>query len=169
MKNLEAKFLTYSALLLALGVLFPFSFHQFGIAGRIFLPMHIPVLIAGFLVGPASGALVGALSPFLSSLLTGMPPLPLTILMIPELLTYGLLAGLLYQKLRLNLWLSLLGAMVGGRAVWVLMACLVSSVLGIRARPLPVALAALAMGWPGIVVQLIFIPPLMRKLRGVKR
>jgi len=169
MRHLEAKFLTHSAQLLALGVLFPLAFHQFGIAGRIFLPMHIPVLIAGFLVGPASGALVGALSPFLSSLLTGMPPLPLTILMIPELLTYGLLAGLLYQKLRLNLWLSLLGAMMGGRTVWMLMACLISPVLGIRVRPLPLALAALATGWPGMIIQIIFIPPLVEKLRGVKR
>ena len=132
--------------------------------------MHIPVLIAGFLVGPASGALVGALSPPLSSLLTGMPPLPLTALMVPELSTYGLLSGLLYQKLRLNLWLSLLGAMLGGRIVWTLMACLVASpLLGIKARPLSVALAALAAGWPGMVIQIIFIPSLVEKLKGAKR
>ncbi len=165
MKSFEAKSLAYSALLLALGVLFPFFFHQFGIAGRIFLPMHIPVLIAGFLVGPTSGALVGGLSPLLSSLLTGMPPLPLTALMIPELFIYGLLSGFFYRILRLNLWLSLLGAMLGGRAVWVLIACLISPLLGIRARPLPLALAALGTGWPGMILQLVFIPPIVRRLR----
>ncbi len=170
MRHLEAKFLTHSALLLALGVLFPLSFHQFGMAGRIFLPMHIPVLIAGLLVGPASGALVGALSPSLSFLLTGMPPLPLTALMIPELLSYGLLTGFLYCQLKLNLWVSLIGAMLGGRIIWVLMACLVSSpLLGIRIRPLPIALAALVAGWPGMIIQIIFIPPLVEKLKGARR
>ena len=165
MKSINTKFLTHSALLLALGVLFPFFFHQYGIAGRIFLPMHIPVLIAGFLVGPASGGLVGALSPILSSLLTGMPTLPLTILMVPELLTYGILAGLLYQKLRVNLWLSLLGAMGGGRIIWTMMAVLISPILGIRARTLPVALAALAASWPGMIIQLIFIPSLVERVK----
>ena len=35
------------------------GFHAFGMAGRIFLPMHLPVLLAGFLVGPLAGVLAG--------------------------------------------------------------------------------------------------------------
>ncbi|RKY70366.1 MAG: ECF transporter S component, partial [Candidatus Latescibacterota bacterium] len=49
-------------------------FHQFGIAGKVFLPMHFPVIVAGLLFGPFSGLLVGLFSPVLSFLLTGMPP-----------------------------------------------------------------------------------------------
>ena len=55
---------------LALAVLLPVGFHMLGVAGRIFLPMHIPVLLAGFLVGPYCGLIVGLIAPGLSFLLT---------------------------------------------------------------------------------------------------
>lgn len=47
--------MTYAAMLTALGILVPFLFHQVGIAGKVFLPMHFPVLIAGMLLGPTAG------------------------------------------------------------------------------------------------------------------
>ena len=61
-------------LFVALGIVIPIAFHAIG-AGPVFLPMHIPVLLAGFTIGPTIGCLVGAVTPILSSLLTGMPPL----------------------------------------------------------------------------------------------
>lgn len=39
--------LVASAVLVAFGVLLPLVFHLAGTAGQIFLPMHIPVLLAG--------------------------------------------------------------------------------------------------------------------------
>ena len=42
-----------SALLIAIGVALPQAFHAIPNAGSIFLPMHIPVLVSGFLVGPS--------------------------------------------------------------------------------------------------------------------
>ena len=50
-------------------------FHLAGGMGVVFLPMHLPVLLAGFFLGPRFGLLVGIITPLLSSLLTGMPPL----------------------------------------------------------------------------------------------
>ena len=41
----NAHFLAYTALLIAVGVLLPMIFHQLGIAGKVFLPMHFPVII----------------------------------------------------------------------------------------------------------------------------
>ena len=68
----QVKQLTLSAFFLALGLVLPFAFHSFGPqAGTVFLPMHIPVLLCGFVCGPAYGALVGMLTPLLSSELTG--------------------------------------------------------------------------------------------------
>ena len=70
----KIRFITHTALYLALAILLPIGFHAFGFAGRIFLPMHIPVLLAGFLVGPMAGIIVGILAPPLSHLMTSMPP-----------------------------------------------------------------------------------------------
>jgi niacin transporter len=163
----DARFISLTGLLLATGVVFPFIFHQFGIAGRIFLPMHVPVFLAGLMLGPWSGLLVGALSPGLSAVMTGMPPAALAIPMTPELAAYGLVSGLMFRGARMNVYISLLGAMIAGRIVWVPMAVLIAPLLGFEGRTLTMVIAALAIGWPGIVIQLLFMPPIVIKLRRV--
>jgi hypothetical protein len=91
--------ITGTALLLALGVMLPLVFHAFPLGGRIFLPMHIPTFIAGLVLGPLAGLIVGAGSPVLSALVTGRPPVYYMIPMIFELATYGVVAGLLRPAL----------------------------------------------------------------------
>ena len=110
--NPAPKIIVRTALFLALAVVFPIAFHQFGMAGRYFLPMHIPVLLAGFISGPISGAVTGLLAPGMSFALTGMPPSYAVPLMTLELCLYGLTAGLFYHKLRLNLYLALIVALI---------------------------------------------------------
>lgn len=152
--------MTWSALFLALALVLPIGFHAFGIGGRIFLPMHIPVLLAGFLIGPGSGLLVGLMSPWMSHLITGMPPSYAVPLMTLELPIYGLIAGLAYTKLKMNIYVSLIIALVFGR----LMFALGLFVLG-RFMELPYTAAAffaaggpIVAGLPGIVLQLFLIP-----------
>ena len=70
--------LTGTALLIALGVALPLVFHAVPLGGRIFLPMHLPTFVAGLILGPLSGLVVGVGSPVVSSLLTGMPVAPVT-------------------------------------------------------------------------------------------
>ena len=111
----SVRFITRTALFLALAILLPIAFHQFGLGGRIFLPMHIPVLLAGFIIGPVSGVIVGLLSPLTSFLSTGMPPAYAVPLMSIELPLYGLVAGLAYQRLRLNVYIALVVALIVGR------------------------------------------------------
>lgn len=87
-----------SAVFVAFGMILPVMFHFVGAIGSIFLPMHIPVLMAGLFLGPVSGLTVGVMTPMLSSLLTGMPPLmPVLPLMPLELAVYGALSGYLYR------------------------------------------------------------------------
>jgi len=74
--NPKVKFLTLTALLIAVGVLLPMVFHILSFGGPMFLPMHIPVLVAGFLLPWQFAALVGITTPLLSFFLTGMPPVP---------------------------------------------------------------------------------------------
>jgi uncharacterized membrane protein len=163
--HLSARFISLAGLLLAAGVLFPVVFHQFGIAGRIFLPMHIPVFLAGLVLGPWAGLLVGVLSPGLSSLLTGMPTTPYAVLMTPELAAYGVVSGLLNTGGRGSLWIALIGAMIAGRIVWCGMAVLIAPLLGFSGRTLTVVLAAQVMGWPGVLLQLVFVPPVVSKVQ----
>lgn len=162
----KTRFIVHAALYLALAVLLPMGFHAFGMAGRMFLPMHLPVLLAGFLVGPLAGVVVGALAPVLSFLLTGMPPSYAVPLMSLELPMYGLIAGLGYRNLQLNIYISLIAAMIVGR----LMFALGLFVLGMFMN-LPYTAAAffssggaVVTGLPGIGVQLVIVPVIVAAL-----
>lgn len=152
--------MTYGALFVALGIVFPMFFHAAG-AGKVFLPMHIPVLLAGFFTGPATGAVVGFITPVLSALLTGMPPLmpPIAQAMMAELAVYGLLSGLLYKTLRQNVVVALIGAMIGGRAVYGVLAAYILPLFGLNKVSVLYPLTAGLVGsLPGVVLQLVFVP-----------
>ncbi|WDC85415.1 hypothetical protein PL321_08820 [Caloramator sp. mosi_1] len=58
------KKLVLASLFLALGLLIPSIFHMSGLPGNVFLPMHIPVLLCGFILGERYGALIGFITPF---------------------------------------------------------------------------------------------------------
>jgi len=151
----------------ALGVLLPIIFHWFQL-GKIFLPMHIPVLLCGLMLGPYYGGLCGAVVPLLSYLLTNMPPVffPVTIAMMVELCAYGVLAGLFIKKT--HHILALILAMVGGRIIGV--AALAVLLLG---AGMEFVLAAELVNyfvavWPGILIQVIAIPAIMEAVRRAK-
>ena len=89
-----------TAVCIALCVVLPMAFHSIQNAGAIFCPMHIPVLLCGLVCGWQYGAAVGFVAPLLRSVLFGMPPMyPVAIAMAFELLTYGLVIGLVYRRM----------------------------------------------------------------------
>lgn len=158
------------ALFISLGVLVPQLFHSVG-AGTVFLPMHIPVLLAGFLAGPITGLYVGILTPILSFLLTGMPPVapvPMLPIMVFELFTYGLIAGILYNRLRINLFVSLFGAMLSGRIMYGFVVYILLTFFGIKMQnPAVAVVVAVKTGMVGIIIQIIIIPIIVRLWEGV--
>ena len=163
--------LVLTALFIAIGVILPQAFHAVPNAGSIFLPMHIPVLIAGFAVGPLYGTLCGVLTPILSHLIFGMPPAPMLPQMICELASYGFLTGLLNRIVRndnalIKNYIVLIGAMLGGRLVYGLLNALV-----FRAGSYSLQAwisAALVTALPGIAIQLVLIPILVDRLKKAK-
>lgn len=159
--------IAYSSLFLALTILLPIVFHQFGIAGRVFLPMHLPVLICGFIAGPMAGVVIGLLAPFLSHLLTSMPPTYAVPLMTMELPLYGLVAGLAYNKLKLNIYLALIAAMIIGRLAFALGLLILGRFIELPYGPLEFFAAggAVITGIPGIIIQIIIIPPIVAALK----
>lgn len=163
--------LVLSALFLAMAMILPFVTGQIPKLGNAFLPMHLPILLCGFFCGPIYGTVVGAVAPYLRFLLFGMPTLmPMGISMSFELATYGLIAGLLFRllpKKPLFVYLSLIGSMIAGRITW-----------GI-ARVILYGMGQAPFGWqaflsgafltaiPGIVIQILLIPPLVILLAKV--
>lgn len=163
--------ISFIALYLALAIILPVAFHQFGVAGRIFLPMHIPVLLCGFTIGATAGAIVGLLAPVLSHLLTGMPPLYAVPLMTLELPLYGIVAGLTYKKMGMNIYLSLLIAMVIGRLAFALGLVILGLFIELPYGPMQFFAAggAVVTGLPGVILQIIIIPPLVAAINRAQR
>lgn len=161
-KKIITKDLALGGLFLALGVIIPQVFHIFGpAAGRIFLPMHIPVMFAGFFVGPVIGLITGVLAPVLSTLITGMPPVPLLYFMIIELGAYGFAAGITFRKYKMNIYISLIISMLFGRLIYGLVLLIAVNVLGISSLSNISVIGATVTGLPGLVIQIVIIPAIV--------
>ena len=162
----RTKNLTVSAMMIALGMVLPFLTGQIPQIGAMLLPMHIPVFLCGLICGWQYGAVVGFILPLLRSVTFGMPALyPMAIAMSFELMTYGLVSGLLYGRSRwqcvIALYRSMLAAMVAGRIVWGVAEVILLG-LGGSAFTFEAFLAgALLNAIPGIILQLILIPAIM--------
>ncbi|MBZ2175115.1 ECF transporter S component [Schnuerera sp. xch1] len=155
--------LVTSGVLLGISIVISTAIHMSGIDGSIFLPMHIPVMIAGFLLGPSLGLIVGFLSPLLNHALTGMPPIPVLWIMLVELSIYGLISGYLYKRLNMNLIFSLIISMIIGRMGAALTILLLGQGFGLPMPPLDIYVYGMTLtAIPGIIIQIILIPILIK-------
>lgn len=176
--QMEIRRMVLAALLLALGLVLPFVTGQIPEVGNMLLPMHLPVLICGLVCGWKWGAAVGFVLPLLRSMLFQMPPLLPTmrtggaLCMAFELMTYGLVAGLLYgwlKKYRWGLIVSLLGAMLAGRIVWALASVVIYRLFADFAFDFELFLTGgFIAAWPGILMQLVLVPLLVRLLEKTR-
>ena len=167
----KTKRLILASLCLALGVVLPIAFHSVANAGSIFLPMHIPVLLCGLICGWPYGLACGVLTPILSSLITGMPPMAYVPSMVCELAVYGLVSGLVFKYVKtgkpiVNIYIALISAMLLGRITFGVLNALI-----FRAGEYSLIIwstAAFATALPGIIIQLIVIPVLIFALQKSK-
>lgn len=166
-----SRLLTSSALCLALCLVLPFMTGQIPQIGSALCPMHLPVLLAGFLCGPWWAMLVGFIAPLLRNLLFSMPPLLTAIAMSFELAAYGAVCGLMYRKLPKNIigiYASLITAMVAGRILWGIVRVLLTGVSGEAFTWAMFLAGAFTTAIPGIVLQLVLIPVLVVAFRRAK-
>ena len=166
MKSTTKK-LVSSALCIAIGVLLPMAFHVIPNGGSVFLPMHIPVLICGLFCGAPYGLACGIITPFLSIMTTGMPPAMILPQMMIELAVYGLVTGLCEKNINFKnempkLYISLIIAMLAGRIVNGLVNTFVLSTQGYTLSVFMTASFITCL--PGIIIQLIIVPILVRIL-----
>ncbi len=95
--------------------------------------------------------------------MTGMPPaFPILPIMIFELGLYGWSISVLKRKTSLNQFSILVLGMVAGRLGAGAIVGLLASGFGLKMNPMIYLQGAVANGLPGIVLQMIFIPPLMK-------
>ena len=154
--------LVVAAMCLALCLVLPFLTGQIREIGSMLCPMHLPVLLCGFLCGWPWGLAVGAVAPLLRSALFSRPPLfPIAVSMAAELAVYGLVTGLLSARLPKKLgwtYVSLIAAMLLGRVAWGLVRLLLAGLSGGAFTWAMFLSGALTTAIPGIIVQLILVP-----------
>ena len=163
--SLQVRRMTYSALCLALALVLPFLTGQIPQIGSALCPMHLPVLLCGFLCGWPWGLAVGFIAPLLRSVIFGMPPMiPTALAMAFELATYGALAGFLYRKFPKTIpgiYASLLIAMICGRLVWGVARLILAGVQGNGFTFAMFLSGAITTAIPGIIAQLVLIPAIV--------
>jgi thiamine transporter ThiT len=155
-----------AAFFLALAYVMPFLTGQIPEIGSMLCPMHLPILLCGFVCGWPWGLIVGLVAPVFRSLLTGgFPPMfPTAVCMAFELATYGAIAGLMHKilpKKKISIYCSLVIAMLLGRLVWgvAMMICMGAS--GGTFTFAAFLAGAITNAIPGIIVQLILVPILV--------
>jgi riboflavin transporter FmnP len=161
-----------AAMFLALALVLPFLTGQIPQIGNALCPMHIPILLCGFVCGPWYALTIGFIAPLLRFLWFGMPPImPTGIAMCFELAAYGFLVGLLYKafpKKTVYIYISMICSMLAGRVIW-----------GV-ARVVLYGLGKSKFGWsafisgafinaiPGIIVQIVLIPILVMAMNKIQ-
>ena len=161
--------LTLSAMFIALGIVLPFVTEHIHKVGNMLLPMHIPVFLCGLICGWQYGAAVGFVLPLMRSMMFAMPPMiPAAVAMAPELMTYGLVAGLLYGLSRhqciIALYRSMIIAMLAGRVVWGAARIVLLFSKGTQFTWGIFLSDGFLTAIPGILIQLFLIPAIMLAL-----
>ena len=154
-----------SAGVIALAVILPQLVHLFSGAagGAKWLPMYLPVLIGGCLLGWRLGLGVGVLSPVVSFLITSMtgnamPAASRLPYLIAELAVFAVVSGVFSKKISENLWLAfpaVLLAQVSGRAVFLMVAAIFQSIAPLSAAAV---WSQIQTGLLGLVLQAVLVP-----------
>ncbi len=161
-----------SAGIVALAVLLPQLIHlALGQAGGVkWLPMYLPVLLGGCLLGTWWGLGIGILSPLVSFFMTSlfgdpMPALARLPFMAVELGVFAAVSGLFSKKIAQNGWMAfpaVLLAQVAGRATFFLLVLIFQSVTTLAPA---VVWSQIQSGLLGMVLQAVLVPFMVMGLK----
>lgn len=158
----------------ALAVLLPQLVHLVaGASGGVqWLPMYLPVLLGGCLLGWKWGLGVGVLSPLVSFAITSlagnaMPAAGRLPYMMAELAAFAAVSGLFSKRIAANGWMAfpaVLLAQVSGRAVFLALAAVFQGVSALSAAAVWSQIQA---GLLGMVLQAVLVPVIVMGLRAL--
>lgn len=162
-----------SAGIVALAVLLPQLAHlALGEqAGMRFLPMYLPVLLGGCLLGWQWGLGIGLLSPLVSYLITAaagapMPALARMPFMMAELAVFAVICGVFSDKIAKNglmAFPAVLLAQLSGRSVFLLSAAAFSGVSPLNAA---MVWSQIQTGFAGLLIQAVLAPVIIIGLKA---
>lgn len=160
--------------IVALAVLLPQLVHLVaGASGGVqWLPMYLPVLLGGCLLGWKWGLGVGVLSPLVSFAITSlagnaMPAAGRLPYMMAELAAFAAVSGLFSKRIAANGWMAfpaVLLAQVSGRAVFLALAAIFQGVSALSAAAVWSQIQA---GLLGMVLQAVLVPVIVMGLRAL--
>ena len=160
--------------IVALAVILPQIVHLFaGAQGGVqWLPMYLPVLLGGCLLGWKWGLGIGVLSPLVSFAFTSLLGSPMPVAarlpyMMAELAVFAVVSGLFSDKIAENGWMAfpaLLLAQVSGRVAFLLLAAVFQGVSSLSAATV---FAQIRTGLLGLVLQAVIVPFIVIGLRAL--
>jgi len=157
------------AVCLALCMVLPLFTGQIPQVGKMLSPMHIPVLLAGFLCGPWWALAVGAVAPPLRFVIFGMPAIfPDGTAMCFELAAYGFFCGFLYSKLpkkTVFIFVSMIAALIAVRILWGIARVILSGVSGEAFTWAAFMAGAFIRAVPGIILHIVLVPVIVIALQ----
>lgn len=141
-------------------------------AGMRFLPMYLPVLLGGCLLGWQWGLGIGLLSPLVSYLITAaagspMPALARIPFMMAELAVFAVICGVFSDKIARNglmAFPAVLLAQLGGRSVFLLSAAAFSGVSPLNAA---MVWSQIQTGFAGLLIQAVLAPVIIIGLKAL--
>lgn len=141
-------------------------------AGMRFLPMYLPVLLGGCLLGWQWGLGIGLLSPLVSYLITAaagspMPALARMPFMMAELAVFAVICGVFSDKIAKNglmAFPAVLLAQLGGRSVFLLSAAAFSGVSPLNAA---MVWGQIQTGFAGLLIQAVLAPVIIIGLKAL--
>lgn len=141
-------------------------------AGMRFLPMYLPVLLGGCLLGWQWGLGIGLLSPLVSYLITSaagapMPALARLPFMMAELAVFAVICGVFSDKIARNglmAFPAVLLAQLGGRSVFLLSAAAFSGVSPLNAA---MVWSQIQTGFAGLLIQAVLAPVIIIGLKAL--
>lgn len=154
-----------SSALIALAVILPQLLHlSLGQAGGVkWLPMYLPVLIGGCILGVRWGLGVAILSPVVSFALTSMwgeamPVAARLPFMIAELAVFAAVTGAFSKKIAQNLWMAfpaVILAQISGRIVFLALVAAFESISSLSASTVWLQIRT---GLVGLYLQTVLVP-----------
>ena len=142
--------------------------------GMTWLPMYLPVLLGGCLLGTWWGLGVGILSPLVSFAVTSamgsaMPAAARLPFLTAELAVFAAVSGLFSAKISENGWMAfpaVLLASVSGRAVFLLLTAIFQSVAPFTVS---VVWSQIQSGFIGLILQAVLVPLMVMGIRALMR
>ncbi len=172
--SLRAKTI-YTIAAIAGAVVLPQIFHTLGTVsglgtsvGEAFLPMHLPIILAGLLAGPFVGAVSGFFAPIISYALSGMPLITMLPFMAIELCAYGLFAGLL-SSVKMPSAVKVLIVQIAGRLVKASAIAAAFYIFGSESVQVASVFTSVLTGIFGIALQLVIIPLIIYRTENSKK